>query len=114
MREDRRSQRFGRAAGHAIWSARKLQAVVAAVMSGDRFAQGRQAPRRRILVRAFDHRPGGSIQDRVGPAEIGEALAEIDGTMLRAASPDMRSNTLVRICSYSGFTRLSLASARRK
>jgi hypothetical protein len=47
-------------------------------MGGDRLAQLGQAAHRRILARRAGQRRGGALDHVLGPAEIGEALAEID------------------------------------
>src|SRR5205814_3542660 len=61
----------------------KVEAVVPAVMRSDGRAQRRRAPRRRVLVRAFLPRARRGLEDFVGPSEIGEALAEVYGPVLR-------------------------------
>src|SRR5437764_10344741 len=61
----------------------ELLAETAAVMGGDRFAQGRQPARRRILVRALFERPRGRVENLVRPAEIRETLAKVDRAMRR-------------------------------
>src|SRR5262249_17341448 len=68
---------LGRAARHAHVIGADVQPLVTAVVPSDRFAERRQPARRRILVRTFPHRPSGSIEDFVRPAEIGKALPEV-------------------------------------
>ncbi len=82
-RENRRAQRLGRPARHADVVRIGVRAIMPPVMGRDRLAQRHQAARRRVLVRAMLQRVCRGVEDRVGPAEIGEALAEVHRAMLR-------------------------------
>ena len=72
-----------RAAGHADVVGGDRKALVALVMACHGLAQRRHAARRRILVRALLDRARRRVENRVGPAEIGKALAKVDRIMLR-------------------------------
>jgi hypothetical protein len=81
--KDYRTERLGRSAGDADMIGIELLAEMSPVMVGDRFPQLRQPARGRILVRAFLQRAGRFIEDLLRPAEIREALAEVDRAVLR-------------------------------
>ncbi len=81
--EDRGGQRLGSARGDADAIGAGDDRVISHIMSRHRRAQCRESTRRGILVRAVLQCARRRVENRLGPAEIREALPQVDGRVLR-------------------------------
>jgi hypothetical protein len=97
-RQDRRASASVAPLVTQTWSALEVEPVMPPVMRRDRLAQRRQPARRRILVRPLLQRPRRRVEDLVGQPKSGNPCPRLTAPCFAAAS-DMRSNTLVCICS---------------